>query len=90
MEGAPSQLGDWQNVDLSEFAGEAPIATMYRRMFQAIEEDTKPPSNGHEGRWALEMILGIYESHRNEGARVQFPLAERRHPLDRWKEEASP
>ena len=30
---------------------------------------------------ALEMIYGIYASHRKDGARVTFPLNSRKHPL---------
>jgi hypothetical protein len=30
------------------------------------------------------MIMGVYESHRNGGARIDLPLAYRGHPLQRW------
>ena len=52
-------------------------------MIQAIETDTEPPSSGIEGRWAFEMIMGIYQSHR-EGRRVELPLINRHHPLKEW------
>jgi hypothetical protein len=53
-----------------------------------IEEGREHRSSGVDGRWALEMIMGTYESHRRDGARVALPLAERDHPLDRWLREA--
>jgi hypothetical protein len=37
---------------------------------------------------ALEMIMGVYESHRRGGARVDLPPAAREHPLVRWRREA--
>lgn len=85
MEGTPAQAGDWKRVDLSDVGTESPIVTMYRRMAQAIESGQEPPSSGIEGRCALEMILGIYESHRREGQRITLPLSDRKHPLERWR-----
>ena len=39
-------------------------------------------SSGAEGRWAFEMMMAIYQSHREGGRRVELPLADRRHPLE--------
>jgi len=83
MEGAPSQYSDWQMIDTSDFGTENPLITMYRDFVHAIDTDTQPPSSGEEGRWAFEMILGIYQSHREGGSRIELPLADRRHPLER-------
>jgi predicted dehydrogenase len=85
MEGTPAQLSDWQQVDLSDIGVEEPVITMYRGLIRAVETDTQPPSSGEEGRWAFEMIMGIYQSHR-EGRRVELPLADRRHPLEQWRD----
>ncbi len=52
-------------------------------LLEAIEKDTQPLSSGYDGRWALEMILSVYQSQR-AGARVPLPMAERRHPLADW------
>ena len=82
MEGTPAQLLDWGQVDLSDIGLEAPTIIMYRRMSRAIETDTQPPSSGEDGRWALEMIMAIYQSHREGGCRVELPLADRAHPLE--------
>ena len=85
MEGAPSDYGDWQAVDLGSAGDQNAIATMYRELMRAHAEGTEPPGSGAEGRLAFEMILGIYESHRREGRRVSLPLEERRHPLEMWR-----
>ncbi len=86
MEGTPAQLLDWKLVDLTDIGVEEPVVTMYRRMVHAIETDTQPPSSGEEGRWAFEMMMAIYQSHREGGRRVELPLADRRHPLVQWRE----
>lgn len=85
MEGTPNQLSDWTKVDVSDVGVEEPIVTMYRSLVRAIETDTEPPCNGEEARWAFEMIMGIYQSHREGGKRVQLPLADREHPLQKWR-----
>ena len=83
MEGTPTQLSDWQPVDFPDNLEKEPVITMYQRMTQAIETNTEPPSTGTEGRWAFEMIMGIYQSHR-EGRRIELPLTNRHHPLEKW------
>ena len=87
MEGNPADFGDWQPVDLGEAANEQAIATMYRELMQARAAGTEPPGSGAEGRSAFEMILGLYQSHRQGGQRVDLPMAERRHPLEMWRSE---
>ena len=61
---------------------------MVEELVAAIEEGREHRSSGADGRWALEMIMGVYESHRRGGARVELPLAFRGHPLERWLDEA--
>jgi len=86
MEGEPANLGDWQAVELSAANADfnSTIADMYRAFAHAIETDQEPPASGTEGRLAFEMILGIYQSHRQEGRRVALPLVDRQHPLEAW------
>ncbi|MBI4551318.1 MAG: Gfo/Idh/MocA family oxidoreductase, partial [Candidatus Latescibacteria bacterium] len=84
MEGTPAQLSDWKPVDFTDVGVEDPVVTMYRRLAEAIETDSQPPGSGEEGRWAFEMIMAIYQSHKEQGRRVALPLADRRHPLERW------
>ncbi len=50
-------------------------------LIDAIEEDRDPISSGRSAVAALEMILGAYAS-QIIGARVTFPAADRRHPLE--------
>ena len=49
-------------------------------LIRAIETDTQPKGSAYDGRAALEMILGVYESHRLKGP-VGLQLKNRRHPL---------
>ena len=88
MEGTPADYGDWQTVDLGSAGDQNAIASMYRELMRAHAEGVEPPGSGAEGRSAFEMILGIYESHRRDGRRVDLPLEERRHPLEMWRLEA--
>jgi UDP-N-acetyl-2-amino-2-deoxyglucuronate dehydrogenase len=73
----------------AEDGARAPYHTaMVEELVAAIEGGREHRSGGADGRWALEMIMGVYESHRHGGARVALPLPERRHPLQRWLEES--
>jgi predicted dehydrogenase len=87
MEGSPGQLADWKAVPLERVV--EPMVGMYRGMAEAIRADGVPPCDGVAGRSALEMILAIYASHKEEGRRVPLPLAERRHPLEVWRTESA-
>jgi predicted dehydrogenase len=49
-------------------------------LIRAIETDTQPKGSAYDGRAALEMILAVYESHRQKGP-VELPLKNRKHPL---------
>jgi predicted dehydrogenase len=50
-------------------------------LLAAIEQRRKPLCDATDGRWSMEMIAGAYHSART-GARVAFPLKDRRDPLD--------
>jgi predicted dehydrogenase len=68
---------------------QAPYHTgMVEELVAAIEGGRAHRSSGRDGRWALEMIAGVYESHRRGGVRVELPLAHRDHPLERWLHDA--
>ena len=91
MEGDPGDFGDWQQVELiPDDDGTAAITTMYRELMQARDQGTELSPSGDKGRTAFEMILGLYQSHREDGRRVALPLADRRHPLERWRADGSP
>jgi predicted dehydrogenase len=49
-------------------------------LMEAVEKDQMPRGSGYDGRAALEMILAVYESHRQERP-VDLPLKNRKHPL---------
>ena len=49
-------------------------------LIEAIEKDRQPIGSIYDGRAALEMILGVYESHKQEKP-VDLPLKNRKHPL---------
>nr|MBC8274240.1 Gfo/Idh/MocA family oxidoreductase [Chloroflexota bacterium] len=44
-------------------------------LVQCIKEDRESISSGKVGRVSLEMIMAIYESERQNGARIKFPLS---------------
>jgi predicted dehydrogenase len=51
-----------------------------RDVLKAREEGREPTNSGRDGRWALEMIHGVYASHLSD-KRVALPLTNREHPL---------
>jgi predicted dehydrogenase len=53
---------------------------MARDLLDAIAKDREPVCSARDGRWAVEMVTGIYQS-QIAGARVAFPLRDRRNPL---------
>lgn len=50
-------------------------------LLAAIEEDRQPECNIYEARWTVEMIAGVFESHRVGGGPVKLPLKTRANPL---------
>lgn len=77
----------WERLPLAE----APLSDGNRLavedLVQAADLGREPVSSGRDARAALEMILGAYAS-QISGARVPLPLEDRRHPLERFREEA--
>ena len=49
-------------------------------LLHAVEADREPIASGEDGRWALEMILSVYQSHL-ERKRIPLPMRQRTHPL---------
>lgn len=62
------------------------IVVMLEELVRCIATGADHPSGGSEARASLEMIMGVFESHR--AGLVSFPLAERGHPLQRWLAES--
>jgi hypothetical protein len=50
-------------------------------LMAAITEDRQPLCSASDGRLTIEMLFAAFESHRRLGARVEFPLTEKRNPL---------
>ena len=68
MEGTPSDRMLGRRCR-RRWGREDPIIRIYYELARAIEEECEPPTAGLEGRTAFEMILGLYQSHRQGGAR---------------------
>ena len=68
---------DWESIENKMHWGNQQIVL---DLLHSVEEDRKPIASGHDGRWALEMILGTYSSHLT-GKPVDLPLKQREHPL---------
>ncbi|MEN3944089.1 Gfo/Idh/MocA family oxidoreductase [Prosthecobacter sp. SYSU 5D2] len=54
-----------------------------RDLIAAVKENREPLCNAKDARVTLEMTMGIFESHRLDGRRVELPLKDRSHPLTR-------
>ncbi len=54
-----------------------------RDLLAAIAEGREPLCSAKDARVTLEMTMGIFESHRLQGQRVELPLKDRQHPLTR-------
>jgi predicted dehydrogenase len=52
-----------------------------RDLLAAMRESRQPLCDGEQGRQTIEMICGVFESHRLNGQRVNFPLQTRVNPL---------
>lgn len=53
---------------------------MARDLIEAIEQNREPVCSADDGRWAIEMVTGVYQS-AIFARRVEFPLQDRRNPL---------
>ena len=54
-----------------------------RDLMAAITENRQPLCNMQEGRTIMEMVAAVFESQRQNGQRVTFPLQMRDNPLAR-------
>ena len=52
-----------------------------RDLIHAVTKDRKPLCDAAEGALTIEMICGVFESHRRGGRAVPLPLAERGNAL---------
>jgi predicted dehydrogenase len=87
----PDQPAEWERLELEAPPVPDGFSTLHAGnqvlvgdLLAAVEQDRPPLSSGHDARAALEIILAAYESHARQ-ARITLPLADRTHPLGRWK-----
>ncbi len=82
--------GKWQSVTSAGIGQSEPLTDSSHRygnrliaqdLLRSIELGKQPRASVYDGRAALEMVMAVYESHRRN-APVNFPLAERRNPLE--------
>lgn len=52
-------------------------------LIDAVDHDRAPLCDARQGAMAVEMVCSVFESHRQSGARVPFPLAERGNPFQK-------
>lgn len=52
-----------------------------RDLIKAVQDDREPLCGARDGAATVEMIFGVFESHRQGGRAVALPLKERDHPL---------
>ncbi|WP_207395631.1 Gfo/Idh/MocA family protein [Bremerella alba] len=55
-----------------------------RDLIAAVDEDRAPICDIHEGAATVEMICGVFQSHRENGRSVSFPLSQRDNALADW------
>ncbi len=71
----------WQSIELppgQELRDRDDVnAAVVADLLDAIQTNRAPACSARDGRWALEMALGIYQS-QESGARVPLPLRDRR------------
>ncbi len=53
-------------------------------LVEAVQQGREPLCNAEEGARTVEMICSGFESHRQGGKQIEFPLTRREHPLENW------
>ncbi len=87
---SPGRSGKtWVNVSSEGVGKDEPIketslhagnVRAVKDLIAAVEHDREPEASIYEGRTTVEMIAGVFESHRTGGT-VTFPLKNRENPL---------
>jgi hypothetical protein len=54
-----------------------------RDLIDAVDNNRAPLCDARQGAMAVETTCSVFESHRQNGAWVSFPLAERGNPLSK-------
>lgn len=55
-----------------------------RDLIAASKENREPLCSARDARVTLEMVMGVFESHRLNGQRVELPLKSRDNPIAKW------
>lgn len=55
-----------------------------RDLIAAAKENREPLCSARDARATLEMVMGVFESHRLNGQRVALPLKSRDNPITKW------
>ena len=76
----------WEGLELGDATLHQGNQLAIMDLIDAIENDRKPISSARDAVAALEMILGAYES-QITGARVPFPMENRKHPLEQFRQQ---
>jgi hypothetical protein len=96
--GNPSQPGKdprvWTPISSAGVGQPEPIADLKdqvslhllpaRDLIAAMNENRQPLCSAADGRLVVEMIMGVFASHRQSGQRLAFPLTDRENPLAQW------
>jgi predicted dehydrogenase len=81
--GHKTEPKEWQPLpDPKEWPPPAHETHLVKNLIHSIEHDRQPLCSGRDGRWTIEMVSAVYESHRTR-SQVEFPLKDRTNPLTR-------
>ena len=82
--GHKTKTSDWKPLpDPKDWPPKPHHKHLARDLIHSIETGDKPLCSDDDGRWTIEMVAGVYESHRTSGP-IQFPLKNRVNPLLRF------
>ncbi len=89
----PTEWNAWQKIELTpeenpyDYPNGSRATRMLLEMLAHIEGGAEPSSCGREAVKAIEIIMAAHEANRR-CCTVNLPLADRRHPLKVWRQEA--
>ncbi|MBI1354975.1 MAG: gfo/Idh/MocA family oxidoreductase [Acidobacteria bacterium] len=83
----PGDGANWEPIQADEPEGFSHAdrhilanALLVADLLESIDQDRKPVCSEVDGRWTIEMIVGVYQS-QAKGRELRFPLEDRGHPL---------
>jgi predicted dehydrogenase len=90
---SPAEWGEWTKIELTPeedpygYFEHSRATRMLLEMLEFIEGAPEPSSCGREAIKTIEIVMGAHHSNRT-GCRTILPMADRRHPLKVWRQEA--